>query len=96
MHLLIALVLQATAPDVVAQPQPAATQTVSAPTQQAQAATAQAAPATPRTEVRCRWAVPTGQRLRERVCETVELIDERQMTSEEATRHFTANRGISQ
>ncbi len=90
---LVALILQATAPETATATQPAAQ--VAAPAEQAQASATIPA-ATPRTEVRCRWAVPTGQRLRIRVCETVELIDERQVNSEEATRHFTANRGISQ
>ena len=93
MYLLIALVLQATTPQVAEPAQ--TTDAVSAPVTTNQAPAAEA-PATPRTEVRCRWYVPTGQRLRHRVCETVELIDERAVISEDATRAFTENRGISQ
>ncbi len=93
MYLLIALVLQATAPNAVAPPA-AATETT-APTQQAPAATTQTT-ATPQTEVRCEWITPTGQRLRQRVCRTVNLIDERADLSADATRDMQGNRGVSQ
>ena len=95
MYLLIALVLQATAPDAAAQPQPPATQAAPASTQQAAAPANQAA-AAPRTEVRCRWHTPTGARIRQRICETVETIEGRQESSEAAANDFTRNRGVSQ
>lgn len=97
MYLLIALVLQATAPNVVTTPETAATETTApAPTQQAQTTTSDAAPAAPQTEVRCRWVTPTGQRLRERICELVQVIDDRAELASEATRDMTTNRGVSQ
>jgi hypothetical protein len=94
MHLLIALVLQATTPSAVP-----ATETPAQETTPIVSTTSPAAPVaapTPQTEVRCRWVAPTGQRLRQRVCETVELLDERAHVSEQATHDMRDNRGISQ
>jgi hypothetical protein len=95
MYFLIALVLQATAPDAATAQTPAA-QTTPAAATQTQASPTQTAAATPQTEIRCRWVTPTGQRLRERICESVEVIDDRQVISQDATNAMTANRGIGQ
>jgi hypothetical protein len=90
MYLLIALMLQATTPEAVQ---------ATPPTEQASQAAAQTAPAAEpaaeETEVVCSWQVPTGQRLRRRVCETAQAIDARAQISGEATRDMQIIRGGS-
>lgn len=89
MYFLIALMLQATAPEAVQ----------ASPTENASQAAAQTAPATETvaedTEVVCSWHVPTGQRLRRRVCESAQTIDARAQISGEATRDMQIVRGGS-
>lgn len=86
MHLLIALVLQATAPDAVA-----ATPTAAETAQPA----ATAETTTQQPEVVCRWQIRTGERLRRRVCETAAAIEARAVVSAEATRDMQIIRGGS-
>ncbi len=85
MHILIALVLQATTPDAVAPVQTPPTET----TQPAAAVQ----PLEP--EMVCRWEVPPGQRLRRRVCREIADIEATADASSEAARHMQEIRGGS-
>lgn len=86
MHLIIALILQATTPDAAAAP------AQSAPTETTQPA---AAPLPLEPEMVCRWETPAGQRIRRRVCREVSEIDAQAQISADATRHMQEIRGGS-
>lgn len=89
MYLLIALVLQATAPEAVPAAPP--TEQAGQPAQTTQPS----APTSEQPEVVCSWQVPTGQRLRRRVCERAEMIEARAAMSADATRDMQGVRGGS-
>jgi hypothetical protein len=94
MHLLIALILQAATPDAAAPVVPPE-QVQTDPAQGANVTAAPSTTAAPAPEIQCRWVAPTGQRLRRRVCETVQAIDARAQVSGEATRDMQVVRGGS-
>jgi hypothetical protein len=92
MHLLIALVLQATTPGAVPPP-PEHEQVQPAVVSQPAEAAPPAAQPSAEPEVRCRRAATTGQRLARRICETVDSIEYRAQASSDAVRQMQGGAG---
>ena len=88
MHLIIALVLQATTPEVAAPTEPP--QAPPTETAQQERVMLQLEP-----EMVCRWEVPAGQRIRRRVCREVSAMEAQAEASSEAAREMSHVRGGS-
>lgn len=83
MSILAVLLMQAVLAEEPA-PAPAPVEAPAATSQAAAPATATETPPAQQPRMRCRRAAPTGQRLRQRVCEPVD--NERNETAEDVTR----------